>query len=999
MVSSHRIIAAALSSLAEADSTKNGRNGQMIEVRFKTSIALSWLLATSAVVSLTLSTCVQAEALAEVLLAATPSGTEIRSVTGKAVLLRRDGKLVQPIDIDVSHVGDQVQANLRILDATRVDVTLNPGEQTIEAYAPESDRLREVTLQIKAGDRMLATASAKIQPVRKWEIHLIHQTHLDIGYTHTQPEVLKRQVQYLHQALDLVEKFKDYPEDARFKWHPEGMWAIDEFLRTATPEKREQFIAAVRKGYVHLDAFYVHMMSGLGTEEELLQLMQPAKDFEKQYGVKVTTAIGSDVPGYTWGLVSAMGQQGVKYFNMAPNNNHRLGYIYRHGNQPFYWQDQSGQHEVLTWMSPTCYIYFWFGRNRRVGPAVLEFIEKYLVRRDYPYDIAQIRYEIGGDNGPPDPGLPAQVKAWNEQYAYPKIILSTNTRLFTEFERRYGNDLPTLSGDLTPFWEDGATSTSRGLAACRRAKESLLQSERLWTIRSPRAQMHDLLNKAWHNAIMYDEHTWGASGSISKPFDKFTVFQEEYKEAFATKTRELAQEMAAKTGGTENASATFDIYNTASWDRDGLVFLSAGQSANADRLVGADGVPLPTQRLKCGELAIRVPSIPALGARRFTLQTDKATATGDVIVAGNTLENSKLKIGIDPKNGSVMSFMAKSVDKELVDADDGFGLNDYLYTLGRTTGQGYSRITTPAKITVEDAGPMVGTLKIETDAPGCNRLVRRIRIYANSDRVDLINDVDKRRQLEPESAYFAFPFHVPDGQVRIDVPFSVVRPEKDQLAGANRNYYCVQRWVDVSNDEYGVTWITRDAPMLKFHPFRIVSRGRGCLPAATQMYDNMDKMLPCWLEKIDPGTFFYSWIMTNHWETNYKASQEGPHTFCYTVVPHSKYDQAAAQRIARNVTQPLLAVSVTGDAPMAGAPLKITGSDGVVITSLRPSRDGKATMVRLFAGAGKPEQVKLQWALRKNVYLSDLQESCGRTVEDPIELPAYGVVTLRAEDG
>ena len=64
--------------------------------------------------------------------------------------------------------------------------------------------------------------------------------------------------------------------------NPEGMWAIDGFLRTATEEKRREFLDAVRSGAIHLDGFYVHMMTGLGTEEQLLQLMQPAKDFERE---------------------------------------------------------------------------------------------------------------------------------------------------------------------------------------------------------------------------------------------------------------------------------------------------------------------------------------------------------------------------------------------------------------------------------------------------------------------------------------------------------------------------------------------------------------------------------------------------------------------------------------------------------------------------------------------------------------------------------------------
>ena len=185
--------------------------------------------------------------------------------------------------------------------------------------------------------------------------------------------------------------------------------------------------------------------------------------------------------------------------------------------------------------------------------------------------------------------------------------------------------------------------------------------------------------------------------------------------------------------------------------------------------------------------------------------------------------------------------------------------------------------------------------------------------------------------------------------------------------------------------------------MLKFHPFQIISRGRGCLPAGNQMYDNMDDMLPCWLERIKPSSFFYSWIMTNHWETNYKAYQEGPHSFCYTIVPHGRYNQSAAQRVARSVSQPLLAMNVTSDAPVAKAPLKITGGDGVLISSLRPSHDGKATMLRLFAGSGKPEQVTLQWARPTTIYISDPQESRGREIEHTIDLPAYGILTLRGE--
>jgi len=60
------------------------------------------------------------------------------------------------------------------------------------------------------------------------------------------------QIKYLYEALDLIEKTKDYPEGARFKWHAEGMWAVDEFLRTAPEEKKQQYIKALRDQSIHL---------------------------------------------------------------------------------------------------------------------------------------------------------------------------------------------------------------------------------------------------------------------------------------------------------------------------------------------------------------------------------------------------------------------------------------------------------------------------------------------------------------------------------------------------------------------------------------------------------------------------------------------------------------------------------------------------------------------------------------------------------------------------
>ena len=97
--------------------------------------------------------------------------------------------------------------------------------------------------------------------------------------------------------------------------------------------------------------------------------------------------------------------------------------------------------------------------------------------KGYPYEIVQVRYTIGGDNGPPDSELPDAVRRWNEEIESPKLVIATAQEMFEEFEKRYGAVLPVVSGDFTPYWEDGAASTARETALNRAAAARLTQAE------------------------------------------------------------------------------------------------------------------------------------------------------------------------------------------------------------------------------------------------------------------------------------------------------------------------------------------------------------------------------------------------------------------------------------------------------------------------------------------------------------------------------------------
>jgi hypothetical protein len=136
----------------------------------------------------------------------------------------------------------------------------------------------------------------------------------------------------------------------------------------------------------------------------------------------------------------------------------------------------------------------------------------------------------------------------------------------------------------------------------------------------------------------------------------------------------------------------------------------------------------------------------------------------------------------------------------------------------------------------------------------------------NADYVVIANVVDKKRAPMPtkigdwfqaqnknkESVNFAFPFKVPGGTMRLDLPLGQMIPWKDQIPSACKNWYTAGRWADVSNDSYGITWVTLDAPLVQVGELSARLIGSQSNPDV-------------WRKEVKPTQTLYSWAMNNHW--------------------------------------------------------------------------------------------------------------------------------------
>ena len=401
--------------------------------------------------------------------------------------------------------------------------------------------------------------------------------------------------------------------------------------------------------------------------------------------------------------------------------------------------------------------------------------------------------------------------------------------------------------------------------------------------------------------------------------------------------------------------------------------------------------PLPSQRLRSGELAFLARDVPPLAARRYSLQEGPPHVEGKLTVNGATLNNGLLRVRLDQQTGAIVELAMEGLDRNLADTDGGEAINEYLYLKGDDPS--LVERNGPVKISVHERGPLVASLLVESDAPGCFRLQREVRLVAGLDHVELVNLVDKQRLVADsyhgtdgkESVNFAFPFKVPDGQVRLNVPFGVMQPDIDQIPSACKNWFTVGRWADVSNEDYGVTCVTLDTPLLEVGGI-----------TATLLNSQADPDI--WRKTVGPTQKFYAWAMNNHWGTNYRAYQEGPVVFRFVLRPHGALDPASVSRLAVSQSQPLLPAGARGDRP-SQAPRLTVDSPNLLVTGLKPCDDGKGVLVRLWEACGRDTQAKIEWSAPapQQVWISDLSELPREKSDGLVSVPAWSVVTLRAD--
>jgi hypothetical protein len=889
-------------------------------------------------------------------------------------LLRDGKKATQLLHLSLDSLRPGRTVHVTIPGRSPVVAPLSVGANIVRLPIPAAIQETRVAAVFQINGQPVKTMEVVVQPVKPRDFYLLSYSHNDIGYTDLQSEVERKQWRNLDQALELIQKTKSYPPEARYKWNFEVIWALDTYMRQASTQKRQEVLEAIHDGALGVNALYANVLTGLANAEEMSHFFEFARQLRKEHSIPIETAAISDVPGLTWGMVSALSQSGIKYLATAPNSGDRIGYVLSTwGDKPFYWASQSGKEKVLTWVAGASYSAFHEGTLGTLGDEKILKMTRHLDDTGYPYEMVHLPYTLG-DNGAPDATLSDFVKNWNERYITPRLILATHQQMMQEFERRYGANLPLVKGDFTPYWEDGAASTAAETALVRQSVDRLIQAETLWSIRSDRPYPWREFVDAWRNVALWDEHTWGADKSISEPDSPFVKAEWKAKQRFALDADRQSQALLNSALKGDTFPNAVDVYNTASWVRTDIVVLGPVMSAAGDRVVDSEGRAVPSQRLTTGELAVLVENILPFSSRRFLLRPGTPFHRSGAEATGTSLENGVLTVVVDPDTGAVASLRRKAAGIEFVDRAKG-ELNQYLYVLGR--GSEHSHSLSNIKVRIKEKGPLIASLVVEADAPGARKYSSEIRVTAASPRVDLLDSIDKLAVREKESVHFAFPLRVPGGQVRYDVANSIVRPELDQLPGSCKNVLSAVGWVDVSNEDRGITLTIADSPLIEV----------GGIHAEEP-----------WMRALKPSQEIYSYVMNNYWHTNYKADQEGPVTFRYALIPHAAFREEESVRYGTESRQLLLVATVRQGKP--APPLLTMSPPTFMAASIHPIEDENAWLIYVYNPTNQAVATKLNWNRpgKFETYGSDAGGVRGTATGGEISVDAFDTKYIRVQE-
>ncbi len=881
--------------------------------------------------------------------------------------------------------GGQVVARL-VAGANVQDEAVLAGDvaESVLLFVPEVEQGTIARVDLDAGGTS-TVIDFLVEPQRKWTIHLVHQSHYDIGYTDPQVVVLASQLAYIDDALDLATVTDDWPDESRFRWTIEANWPLRHWLRNRSGSARAELVRRVNEGRIEVNALPFSMHTEAYSFDELARQLTFTQRLRDELGISITTAMQTDVPGATIGLSTLLTDAGISFLSVAHNYAGRSIPHLLDGQEltrPFRWQAPDGD-SLMVWYTDTLnghaymeamsigfgndveqvelslpeYLNALSQRNYPFGhaenPQVANTVWNVEDRRGgYPRDILHLRVQGAFADNAPSSILPATiVRDWNARYSWPHLVSSTNQAFHADAEARLGDSLATYAGDWTDWWADGIGSAAVPLGRNRASQVGIRTGQTLNAVAQALGDQAEPalateVQTAYEEMALFDEHTWGASNPWNRSLDKTDSGEYQWfrKAGFAYTAEERVDGLVR--GGSERLGVLavtrgegepIAVFNPNSWARTDLarVFVPARSlPAAAVRVVDeatGESVPVVVEpqdhsrfRPIGAWLVFFARDVPATGYRRYRVTTAPAgSEPAQAAPDRNSLETDQIALRVDLERGTIASILHKPTGHDVVDGGAPFGFNGYIHDR-YATAPGFNHLSSR----LHRAGAWLlgargtGSLGVVVERTS-NPVYERIRFRQTAQGADWIETT----------------ITAPHGVSRVHIANRLSKPSTMEKESVYFAFPFAGNDPEISFEISGGV-VGPDSPHVPgsarhfraiAHWATIEAQGQPVVSWATNQAPLIQvgnihlpyAPFPSSVAEDHAGTI-YSWALNNIWDTNFPAQQGGEMAFDYVVAVGEQDASGLGRDTGAAASQPL--IGLHGRRYQVGVDLPASGS-------------------------------------------------------------------------
>ena len=807
--------------------------------------------------------------------------------------------------------------------------------------------------------------------------------HIDVAWLWTLGQTRRKAGRTFHTVLRLMEQFPDYH-------FTQSQPQLYEYVREDYPELLEAIKARVAEGRWEITGdMWVEADCNLSGAESLArQFILGRAFFREHFGHGTSSRVVwlPDVFGYAWALPQLIKQADLDYFftiKIGWSQYNRLPY------DSFWWQGLDGT-RVLTHFSPTpeagsayASTYNAKAEARDVLGTWTNYRQKDLVGgAAAPASPLLMAFGYGDGGGGPTREMLENLREMRSFPATPRVAQKSVGDFFHALEAAVGDRLPTWNGELYLEYHRGTyTTQSRNKRANRKSEFLLHDAEFLATVAALLDPAYDYpaetFRDAWRLVCLNQFHDIIPGSSIGPVYvDSQAQYEQICVLGMAARDSALAAIAAALDGD-------LLVANPTSFARSDLAFWPGSLPAGA-RLVRAGGEAVATQPSE-GGLWLDLGAIAPFGVTPLRIEQAAPPVLSSALAAApNLLENDLLRVELNAE-GDIQRIYDKAAAREVLPADavanqfqafedrpkawDAWDV-DIFFDDKMWTAE------PAASVEVVEHGPLRATVEVRRRILNSD-YVQRISLAAGSARLDVDTTIDWRERHVLLKVAFPVDILAPTATYEIQWG-NVERPtHRNTSWDWARFETCAQKWVDLSEGDYGVSLLND----CKYgHDIRDNVIRLSLLRAPTSP---------------DP------------------EADQGRHQFAYSLLPHAGRWGQTTIAAAYALNDPLIvagarmdrrtpsAAPVAPPIPAPAASLLAFDAANIVVETIKRAEDGDGIIVRCYESQRRRGPVTLRAgfpiaaAWRTNLLEENQEPLATAANELTLAVRPYEIITLR----